>query len=345
VYDSIPIQNIYYLLCYAWNKLDEGETLDLNVLDESPNLVDLFAHVLSSGVQRLIRRGFDRDYISFTTRTSRIRGRINFSESIKQNLLTLGRPQCEFDELSYDVLHNQILKTTIHNLLNVSELHPDHRSALRDTEKWLRDVRLIRLSKQDFRRVQLHRNNNFYRFLLNVCELVYDSLLVDENTGQSRFRDFVRDPHKLRGLFEEFVRNFYKTRQNMFSVTSPKLRWNAETHDTDSSRVLPEMRTDICLTNAERQILIDCKFSKSVLSTYREKKSLKPPHLYQLYTYLCHAKTQFGWSNVEGVLLYPTVNDRVNYQFRIDSFPIEIRTIDLNQDWQKIELDLLGIIS
>ena len=72
------------------------------------------------------------------------------------------------------------------------------------------EVSEINLSRPVFRRVQLHRNNQFYGFLLHVCELLLDNFLPDEEPGQFRFRDFLQDENQMPGLFEAFVRNFYK---------------------------------------------------------------------------------------------------------------------------------------
>lgn len=341
--DSIPVQNIYYLLCYAWNKLDEGETIDVSSLD-STELADLFARVLTSGFHHLIRRGVDRNYLSLSEETPRIRGKINFSESIKRNLLRFGRPLCEFDELSYNVVHNQILKTTIQNLINTKNLDSKLKDELWEALRWLREVDSIRLSSQVFRRVQLHRNNSYYKFLLNVSELVFENLLVDESGGQNRFRDFTRDEGKMRTLFEEFVRNFYRLRQTHFKVSSDKLYWNIEPQDSNSLNHIPEMRTDICLVADSRQIIIDCKFSKNIFKTYYEKETLNPSHLYQIYAYLRHAQEQKGWKKLEGALLYPVVKQSVNLDFKIDGFPFKVTTINLNQHWENIEFDLLKII-
>ncbi|MBN2439660.1 MAG: hypothetical protein JXL20_13790 [Deltaproteobacteria bacterium] len=55
---KIPIQNIYYLLCYAWNRLEERDIVDVTGID-STNLADLFAKVLIGGVGHLFKRGFD----------------------------------------------------------------------------------------------------------------------------------------------------------------------------------------------------------------------------------------------------------------------------------------------
>jgi 5-methylcytosine-specific restriction enzyme subunit McrC len=167
---SIPIQNVYYLLCYAWNKLEEGEIVDVASLN-STQLVDLFAKVLAGGTHHLIRRGFDRGYLSFADEIGRLRGKIDFATSLKKNLLARGYAHCEYEELDYNVLHNRILKTTLERLVFAEGLDNELRQEVRETLRWLRQVEPIRLSSQLFRRVQLHRNNHYYTFLLNVCEL------------------------------------------------------------------------------------------------------------------------------------------------------------------------------
>ena len=48
---KIPIQNIYYLLCYAWNKLEERDIVDVRGID-STKILDLFARVLIGGLSR-----------------------------------------------------------------------------------------------------------------------------------------------------------------------------------------------------------------------------------------------------------------------------------------------------
>ena len=59
---NIPILNVYYLLCYAWDKLAEREVVAMHALN-SMTLADLFARVLINGTNHLLKRGFDRGYI------------------------------------------------------------------------------------------------------------------------------------------------------------------------------------------------------------------------------------------------------------------------------------------
>lgn len=60
----IPVENIYYLLCYAWNKLEEKDRVDISV-DEKMEILDLFAKVLINATKLLLKRGIDKNYIDF----------------------------------------------------------------------------------------------------------------------------------------------------------------------------------------------------------------------------------------------------------------------------------------
>lgn len=52
---DIPIQNIYYLLCYAWDKLEEAEPVSVDS-DTEHQLLNLFAKVLSERLKWLLKK-------------------------------------------------------------------------------------------------------------------------------------------------------------------------------------------------------------------------------------------------------------------------------------------------
>lgn len=341
---TIPVQNVYYLLCYAWDKLEEGKVVAVDTLD-SIHLVDLFARVLLGGTRHLIRRGFDRGYLAFTEETRRPRGRIEFAQSIQQNLLNQARVVCSVDELDHNVLHNRILKTVIKSLIAVDELAPGLKNGLADTLRWLRNVEEVPLSHQIFRRVQLNRNNRFYDFLLKVCELVYDNLLIDQRSGESRFRDFLQDDHGMARLFEAFVRNFYRIEQQVFSVQALKIKWHVEWAGEEARGYLPEMRTDVCLISSERKIILDCKYYKETLQLRYGKRSIHSGHLYQLQTYLANKERDPGWERCEGLLLYPTVGEKMDLAYQMLGHLVQVKTINLAQDWHGIDRDMREVIA
>src|SRR5512136_1950686 len=88
----------------------------------------------------------------------------------------------------------------------------------------LSDVQNIELNSRLFGQVQLHRNNQFYDFLLKVCELIHRNLLISEKSGTSKFMDFFQDKRQMARLFEEFVRTFYRVHTD-FRVRREDIYW------------------------------------------------------------------------------------------------------------------------
>ena len=188
----IPIRNIYFLLCYAWNRLEEGNVTDVSGVD-SAELADLFATVLISGVRHLLRRGLGRDYERFEEDLASLRGRVLVGESGRRMMMVHGKARCEFDELTINTWPNRVIKATMRHLSGVPSLDKELRAQLLGLCRELPSVDPVPLTRLAFRSIQLHSNARFYRFLISVCELVVSSWLVDERTGIYRFRDFLRD--------------------------------------------------------------------------------------------------------------------------------------------------------
>lgn len=339
---KIPIQNIYYLLCYAWNKLEEGKIVDVASLDKT-NLMDLFAKVLINGLNHLIRRGIDRGYMTFSEDTRCLRGRICFAPSLKRNLLPNAIVNCEHDELSYNVLHNQILRSTLRNLMNVEDLSSDLRDDLITLYRKLHEVDTIALNGAVFSRVQLYQNNAFYDFLLKICALIYDNLIISEDKGESKFRDFLRDERQMSYLFEEFVRNFYRIESDAKYVGREEIPWDLETPSDVS--YLPKMITDASIERNGSKTIVEVKYYKEALATHFDQEKFHSAHMYQLFAYLKNVERKGGPSlSCSGILLYPTVDKDIRFKAKMDSHKVMVRTVNLNQKWQDIHADLLDVL-
>src|SRR5215510_659012 len=126
----IPITNLYYLLCYAWNRLEERNFVDIGALPRQ-DLQNLLAAILINGVRRLLRQGVDRIYIDRTEESQNPRGKIDVTGSLKRGLLLRNAVACVVGELSRDVLHNRIIKTTLQNLASCSQIDTGYRHELR----------------------------------------------------------------------------------------------------------------------------------------------------------------------------------------------------------------------
>ncbi|MFC1567644.1 hypothetical protein ACFL3K_00375, partial [Pseudomonadota bacterium] len=161
----IPVQNIYYLLCYAWNCLEEGETIDISGID-STNHVDLFASVLLSGLNHLLRRGLDQGYATLEEELTSIRGRVAIATSARRMLMQHGKAFCIYDTLTVNTQENQIIKSTLQHLSRTHGLNSGLRKQIVQVCRDLPEISTIPLSRHAFRKVQLHSNSRYYRFLL-----------------------------------------------------------------------------------------------------------------------------------------------------------------------------------
>ena len=138
---KIPIANIYYLLCYAWSHVDEQDVVRLEELEGLERVQDLLGKVLAEGTFRLIRRGIDRGYRDVREDLAGIRGKIAVGETAKRALRARGQVTCDFEELSHDVLHNRILRSTLGLLLRLPDLHSTVRAEVRNAYTKLDGVR------------------------------------------------------------------------------------------------------------------------------------------------------------------------------------------------------------
>ncbi|OOG70028.1 5-methylcytosine-specific restriction endonuclease system specificity protein McrC [Sinorhizobium sp. A49] len=340
----IPIENIYYLFCYAWNRFEEAKTIPVGGL-ESPDLPNLLARVLLNGVRTIMRRGLDRGYQLQQGELATVRGRIELGPTLRLRARNVRRLQCEFDELSYDLLHNRVLKASLKRLARVPTIDRGLAHELQLLARRMPDISDIRLDRSTFARVQLHRNNAYYHFLIKVAELAFECLLPDPSGGGFVFHDILRDERKMARVFEEFVRNFYSAEQRDFIVEPLTIHWDA-IRLTGSSGRLPNMRADVFLRGRKRCIIIDTKYYANALQVYHGTESFHSGNLYQLFSYLKNAAaTGSSFAQVEGMLLYPCGGARLEERFIIQGHEVTIATLNLSAPWRDIETQLLGLLT
>jgi 5-methylcytosine-specific restriction enzyme subunit McrC len=341
---NIPIRNLYYLLCYAWDALEPGEMKEVRT-SETPDIENLMASVITKRVERLLRKGLERDYQEQHEDSKYIRGRIDFQETTKRMLRRRGAAHVIFDELSPDSLANRILKSTINTLHRFETLSQSNRDELAGLYRGLREVSDIRVSAANFYRVRLHRNNRDYSLLLNMCEMVHRYTLPEERGRGMRFVDFNRDRKKMWKLFQRFVRNFYDKRQRTYRVNPDAFRWCVSQSPEVELFSLPGLETDIVLTSLASRIVIDTKFYSEPFVMRHEKLRVRPSHLNQMFAYVQNlAARENGRRQVDGVILYAGVSGGFLQDWSLFGHKLRVAGVDLSMDWPEIDKSLLSII-
>lgn len=344
---KIPILNIFYMLSYSWNLLDESEMVKLSYSDYD-SLKQLLSKVLSNGCKYLIKRGIDRSYVLHTEEYTGIKGKLDINESINRSLFSIGKSVCDFDELDYNVIHNQIIKSTIYQLLKDKNLDRATHAELKKTFYNFHKIDVIPLTASSFRKIQVYRNIKHYDLLLRICKLIFDNSTLDEKQGNVVFKDFHRNRRKMEKLFQSFIFNFFKKEQSRFKVRGEKINWAFVSTDNTRYDLVPTMNTDITLENTSKKVIIDTKYYTKTLTTNRFGKEIfYPKDLYQIFSYLLNQEEKTDDPKLKqciGILLYPKIDTDLNEKFIYKDHTIILKTINLNNEWLKIKHDLLEMI-
>jgi 5-methylcytosine-specific restriction enzyme subunit McrC len=146
----------------------------------------------------------------------------------------------------------------------------------------------------------------------------------------------------MHSLYERFLRGYYQRHHPAFSADASRIRWDT-TGDVDT-RHLPVMVTDITLRNpaSGRTLIIESEFYSRIMRERFSGSGLKynSIHLYQIFAYVKnHPGVTPG--DVSGVILYAGTGEEViPYYYEIGGSRIGVRTLDLNQDWPRIAMQL-----
>jgi 5-methylcytosine-specific restriction enzyme subunit McrC len=98
---DIPAQNIYYLLGYAWNKLEESRIIDVSVI-ATTGLYDLFAKVLIVGTSRLLKTGLDNKvtHNQILKATLTRLTKLKLSVDLKEQIISLSRKLDKVEDIT-----------------------------------------------------------------------------------------------------------------------------------------------------------------------------------------------------------------------------------------------------
>ena len=346
--NNIPIKNIYYMLCYAWNIIDEINDTEFG--DEKfENIYNIMAKILDYFLNKLIKRGFYKNYILIEEDLSMLKGKIDFSKSIKTNVINQKRLICQYDILSANILFNQIIKSTLNKLINYKNIDGELKDKLIILNRYFIKIKDIKINNNTFKMLKYHRNNIHYKFIINICKLVYNNLILDKNSNENSGQFYIDKNEKktMHRIYEKFVLNYYKINYQNFKVEPKPIKWQIK---NDNFNFIPNMKTDITIYDKYKQkcLIIDTKFYKEILIKHKDKEMIRPSHLYQIYAYMNNIKFK---GNIKGILLYAGTNEIINKNYEKEKFDYKIRDkdfsvkiLDLSKDWENIEIQLNEII-
>lgn len=332
----IRIQNIYHMLAYAFQILRE-QGYESCGTEEFENTADLLSAILAKGVSIQIKRGLGRTYIEETEPLSCLRGKIDVTESIKQQTIIKQQLVCTYDEFSVDTYMNRILKTTMELLLRY-DIPKTRKKELRNLLLYFKEVRIVDAHSIDWS-FHFNRNNQSYQMLMAICYLIIKGLLQTSADGSVKLMQFL-DEQRMCRLYEKFILEYYKKHYPQIRTSASQIGWAL---DDGISAMLPTMQSDIMLTYGNKTLIIDAKYYSHTTQVQYNVNTLHSNNLYQIFTYVKNKAASGG--EVSGLLLYAQTDEEIqpNNTYMMSGNRISVKTLDLNCEFAEIAGQLNAI--
>ncbi len=336
----IPVQNIYYMLSYAFQVLNEQGYRKI-AAEKFHNTTELCAEIIIVAVNRQIKNGIEKEYVPRLDDVVTVRGKINISESIKKQVILRKQLTCEYDEFSVNTYKNRIIKSTMLLLLK-SNIKVEQKEKIRKLLLYFSDVNILDVRYIDWN-INFNRNNKSYRLLISICYLIIKGLLQMQKDGSITMKDYF-DEQRMCRLYEKFILEYYKKEFPSMDVSSSQIQWCL---DDEYNNCLPIMQSDIMVSHKNNILIIDAKYYSNNIQSYHEKKSIISGNLYQIFTYVKNLAFNNRDKNVSGLLLYAKTDSDVQVEentYFMSGNKIGTAKLDLNCDFSEIKKQLDNII-
>ncbi len=337
----IKIQNVYYMLSYAFQNLNEVEAKKYSA-EKFEFVDDLFTAILAKGIAKQVKRGLGKEYVYHSEELVEPRGRICITETMKMRTTQKSSICCDLDELVENTYMNQILKSTSLLLLHSKDVAKENKKQLKKVLLFFSNVDTINCRTIDWGRLQYNRNNTTYKMLMNICYLIVKGMLISEKEGELKLSRYI-DDQQMHVLYEKFILAYYKKHFPELKVTQSHIPWNT---DDGMIELLPRMRSDIMIEYKGKTLIIDAKYYNTAMQKNSRygNQTIHSHNLYQIFAYVKNKDTEHS-GDVSGILLYAnTDGDNPNKDYLIDGNKISVKTLDLDCDFLLVKEQLNSIV-
>lgn len=329
---------------------------DLASTDAAFDLQTLLAWLYAALLKARLERHLSPAYRETEQVLGTVRGRPLLLASSREGLLEQGKLRCRFDALTTDRPRNSQFKAIALLALRHCQPHKALQSAtelLADCVQRMAAISAARASLHELRTDPVARHEAQDAPLVELAAQLLQGLSATQRPDDSQLPGFDPDNVLMRQVFERAVAALLKQQLTPLGWdVAPQTQkyWNADAPD---SRWLPVMRPDVVLTHqrTQRTVLVETKFT-TCWSPPRfpgvgvEQRTLKPHHLYQLYSYVC---SQPWAGKVTGLLVYPSVggDGPTAIEVPVRHATLQMQTLELRAAaaWDETVARLVGVIA
>ncbi|BCZ17454.1 mcrBC 5-methylcytosine restriction system component [Helicobacter sp. NHP19-003] len=259
-------------------------------------LLDVFIQMFLEECTQLIKRGLKRDYLSVSENRPFLKGKLEFANHLKANMIHKERFYTSSDEYSLNVAPNRLIKATL-TLFKTLALSPKSQEALNSTSFVFDEVCPSQNLEADFAKSAHASRFKEYENLLAWCDLFLRKKSLTPYSGASHAYALL---FPMERLFESFVGFWLKRsleNENARVCLQEQRKFLAKNKNSQSC--FP-MRPDIVLRQGSTITIVDTKWK-----TIHTQQDITHADLYQMWAYASKYATCAPTKKVSVWLVYP----------------------------------------
>jgi 5-methylcytosine-specific restriction enzyme subunit McrC len=260
-------------------------------------LIGLFARKLADEV----RKGMPRRYLAHEDDLTALRGQLDVTRQFTALIARSDRLACRYDDLSSDIMLNQIMKATVDRLIRISTSVENQRR-LRELAFFYADIRSLPPTALAWDSLILDRTNSRWRELVELARLLLGDRFQTTSMGGARGFSLTFDMSR---LFEAYV-----ARQLKRALTGTGLtvhpqggrRYCLQEAETGVGRFMT--KPDILVKRGTKvELIVDTKWKRISRFVDDPKRGVSQSDVYQMIAY-----SQL-YECADLLLLYPHHNE------------------------------------
>ena len=311
------LKNLIFMLSYT-KKLDI-RTSDTAELSNSKNpFIEILIREYAKSLFECLKRLTPKKYVREENNLNYLRGKIKFSENIRNNSSNRAKFYCEYDEFSENNILNQLflfVSTCLYNISNDSY----NKKTLKFIMNYYSDIKLVRFDRFKAEKIKLSRNQELFKKPFNLAKMFVEKTSVDLSKNKFENITLIWDMNK---LFEEFIFEIMKKNESEFGWTFTAQKGKRLLAGDDNKK--RNTYVDIFAEKGKDKIILDTKYK-----IFTGTDDFSNADVFQVSTYcLLHNADK-------AVLIYPRWNKEVpnvpSFKLNTDEKDIKInfKTIDL----------------
>lgn len=305
-------RNLLYMLSLAGRVPLRSRDV-ANVSVHKATLLDIFVELFATRLLDELKRGLDQSYVDRAENLSFLRGKLQFSKHLRENLWRKERFFVEYDEYLPDTTMNRIFKYACRRLYrSVSRPQTEHK--LQQCLALLTPVDDRKMTLQDFERVRFSRQNERFREAFAFCRLLFQGLSPSPAVGDDESYAVLFD---MWTVYEDFITAFigkYVLNSTEFGdyryrPQSKGLQRHLLHERGEGSRRKLNLQPDIlieligeshrCEDGKPLRLIADTKWKRLSRTSHGNVGDISGGDLYQMYAYTHRFDARCS------VLLYP----------------------------------------